>query len=103
MSFLKELTDFLICSICLLNIIHNEQSLNTTIGQNENDSAAFKKVKLVFPCDFFVGVSDRIQCLFFLTGKPTEIDESVHAHFTKLLTIALMIALQVVKASFCFH
>ena len=61
----KELTDFLICSICLLNIIHNKQSLNTTIGQNENDSAAFKKVQLAFPCDVFVGVSDRIQCLFF--------------------------------------
>ena len=32
-----------------------------------------------------------------------EIDESAHARFMKPLTIALMIALQVVRASFGFH
>ena len=36
-SRFKELNDFLLCSICILNTIHNEQSLYTMIGQNEND------------------------------------------------------------------
>ena len=34
-------------------------------------------LKLIFPCDVFVGVSDRIQCHFF-AGKTTEINESTH-------------------------
>ena len=34
-------------------------------------------LKLIFPCDVFVGVSDRIQChFFFFAGKTTEINES---------------------------
>ena len=38
-----------------------------------------------------------------MAGKTTEISESAHAHFTKPLTIASMIALQVVRTSFGFH
>ena len=36
-SCFKELHDFPLCSINLLHSIHNEQSLCTTIGQNESD------------------------------------------------------------------
>ena len=36
-SCFKELNDFLLCSIWLLDSIHNEQSLYTMIGLNEND------------------------------------------------------------------
>ena len=42
----------------------------------------------------------------FLAGKTTEIKEyesAHHEHFTKPLTIALMIALQVERTSFGFH
>ena len=34
-----------------------------------------------------------------MAGKTTEISEFAHAHFTKPLTIASMIALQVVRTS----
>ena len=40
---------------------------------------------------------------FSLARKTTEINESAHAHFEKLLSIASIIALQVVRASFAFH
>ena len=50
--------------------------------------------KLIFLCEAFVGISDRIQCNF-LPRKMTEINESAHADFAKPMTIALMIALQV--------
>ena len=36
-------------------------------------------------------------------GRTTEINESTHAHFTKLLTIASMIALQVVRTSYVWE
>ena len=36
-SCFKELNDVLFSSICLLDTIHNEQSLYAMIGQNEND------------------------------------------------------------------
>ena len=58
-------------------------------------------LKLIFLCDVFVGVSDRIQCHFFGL-KMIEINESARAHYSKPLTIALMIALQVVRTSFGF-
>ena len=73
-------------------------NLNTVVI----DLAPFKEVKLIFPCGVFVGVSDSIQAIF-LAGKTTEINVSAHAHITKPLTIASMIALQVVRASFGFH
>ena len=42
--------------------------------------------------------------LLFSAGKTTEINESAHAYFTKPLTIASMIALQVsVRKSCGFH
>ena len=59
-------------------------------------------LKLIFPYDVFVGVSDRIQC-HFLARKMTEINESARAHFTKPLNIASMIAVQVVIISFGFQ
>ena len=36
-SCFKELTDLLLCSIYLLDAIHHEQHLYSTIEQNEND------------------------------------------------------------------
>ena len=35
-------------------------------------------LKLIFSCDVFVDVSDRIQCQFFFAGKTTEIKMSTH-------------------------
>ena len=52
-------------------------------------------LKLIFPCDVFVGVYDRIQC-HFSAEKTTEINESA-------LTIASMIVLQVLRTSFGIH
>ena len=59
-------------------------------------------LKLIFPCDVFVGVFDRIQCHFFC--RENDGDQWVFSlAFTKPLAIASMIALQVVKTSFGFH
>ena len=49
-------------------------------------------LKLIFLCDIFVGIPDGIQCHFFGL-KMIEINEPAHAHYSKPLTIALMIAL----------
>ena len=56
-------------------------------------------LKLIFSCDVFVGVSDRIQCHFF--GQ--ENDGNASCAFYKTLTIASMSTLQVVGASLAFH
>ena len=40
---------------------------------------------------------------WFWAGKMTQIDESAYVHFTKPLTFALMITLQVVRALFGFY
>ena len=54
-------------------------------------------LKLIFLCDVFIGVSDRIQCHFFCRK-----DNNYSLAFTKPLAIASMIALQVVRTLFGF-
>ena len=60
-------------------------------------------IEVNFPCEVFVSISDRIQCHFLGQENDGDLMSLLMRILKKPLTIALKIALQVVRTLFGFH